>query len=140
MFANLLKYDLKKQIKVNAKVLAETLIAEGVEIVSGGTDNHLLLLNVKSLVLTGKVAEHALDAVGITTNKNTIPYDTESPFVTSGIRIGTPAATSRGFKEEEMKEVGAIIALVLKNPESEEVKSEAKARVEALTSRFPLYA
>ena len=132
--------DYAKQIKANAKVLAETLIAEGVEIVSGGTDNHLLLLNVKSLGLTGKVAEHALDAVGITTNKNTIPYDTESPFVTSGIRIGTPAATSRGFKEEEMKEVGAIIALVLKNPESEEVKSEAKARVEALTSRFPLYA
>ena len=94
--------DYAKQIKANAKVLADTLIAEGVEIVSGGTDNHLLLLNVKSLGLTGKVAEHVLDEVGITTNKNTIPYDTESPFVTSGIRIGTPAATSRGFKEEEM--------------------------------------
>ena len=129
-----------KQIKANAKVLAESLIAEGVEIVSGGTDNHLILLNVKSLGLTGKVAEHALDEVGITTNKNTIPYDTESPFVTSGIRIGTPAVTSRGFKEAEMKEIGAIIALVLKNPESEEVKKEAKTRVEALTSRFPLYA
>ena len=132
--------DYAKQIKTNAKVLAETLIAEGVEIVSGGTDNHLLLLNVKSLGLTGKVAEHALDEVGITTNKNTIPYDTQSPFVTSGIRIGTPAVTSRGFKEEEMKEIGAIIALVLKNPESDEVKKEASARVEALTSRFPLYA
>ena len=142
-FGEALKPEFKeyaKQIKANAKVLAETLKAEGVEIVSGGTDNHLLLLNVKSLGLTGKVAEHALDAVGITTNKNTIPYDTESPFVTSGIRIGTPAVTSRGFKEEEMKEVGAVIALVLKNPESEEVKNEAKARVEALTSRFPLYA
>lgn len=103
-----------KQIKANAKVLGEVLVAEGVEIVSGGTDNHLLLLNVKSLGLTGKVAEHALDEVGITTNKNTIPYDTESPFVTSGIRIGTPAVTSRGFKEEDMKEVGAIIAAVLK--------------------------
>ena len=132
--------DYAKQIKANAKVLADTLIAEGVKIVSGGTDNHLLLLNVKSLGLTGKVAEHILDEVGITTNKNTIPYDTESPFVTSGIRIGTPAATSRGFKEEEMKEVGLIIASVLKNPESEEVKQDAIARVKALTDRFPLYA
>ncbi|MFJ6209368.1 serine hydroxymethyltransferase [Lysinibacillus sp. NPDC092081] len=129
-----------KQIKANAKALAEVLIAEDVEIVSGGTDNHLLLLNVKSLGLTGKVAEHALDEVGITTNKNTIPYDTESPFVTSGIRIGTPAVTSRGFKEEDMKEVGLIIAAVLKNPEDEAVKTEAKARVKALTDKHPLYA
>lgn len=128
-----------KQIKANAKALAEVLMAEGVEIVSGGTDNHLLLLNVKSLGLTGKVAEHALDEVGITTNKNTIPYDTESPFVTSGIRIGTPAVTSRGFNEEDMKEVGAIIATVLKNPEDEAVKTEAKARVIALTDKHPLY-
>lgn len=131
--------DYAKQIKANAKVLAEVLIAEGVEIVSGGTDNHLLLLNVKSLGLTGKVAEHALDEVGITTNKNTIPYDTESPFVTSGIRIGTPAVTSRGFKEEDMKEVGAIIAAVLKNPEDEAVKADAKDRVKALTDKHPLY-
>ncbi|MCR8854637.1 serine hydroxymethyltransferase [Lysinibacillus fusiformis] len=132
--------DYAKQIKLNAKALAEVLIEEGVEIVSGGTDNHLLLLNVKSLGLTGKVAEHALDEVGITTNKNTIPYDTESPFVTSGIRIGTPAVTSRGFKEEEMKEVGAIIAAVLKNPEDEAVKADAKDRVKALTDKHPLYA
>lgn len=131
--------DYAKQIKANAKALAEVLIAEGVEIVSGGTDNHLLLLNVKSLGLTGKVAEHALDEVGITTNKNTIPYDTESPFVTSGIRIGTPAVTSRGFKEEDMKEVGAIIAAVLKNPEDETVKADAKDRVKALTDKHPLY-
>ncbi|MGC7929743.1 serine hydroxymethyltransferase [Lysinibacillus sp. VIII_CA] len=132
--------DYAKQIKLNAKALAEVLIAEGVEIVSGGTDNHLLLLNVKSLGLTGKVAEHALDEVGITTNKNTIPYDMESPFVTSGIRIGTPAVTSRGFKEEDMKEVGAIIAAVLKNPEDEAVKADAKDRVKALTDKHPLYA
>ncbi|WP_418301619.1 serine hydroxymethyltransferase [Lysinibacillus fusiformis] len=132
--------DYAKQIKLNAKALAEVLIAEGVEIVSGGTDNHLLLLNVKSLGLTGKVAEHALDEVGITTNKNTIPYDTESPFVTSGVRIGTPAVTSRGFKEEDMKEVGAIIAAVLKNPEDEAVKADAKDRVKALTDKHPLYA
>ena len=129
-----------KQIKANAKVLADTLIAEGVEIISGGTDNHLVLVNAKSLGLTGKVAEHALDAVGITTNKNTIPYDTESPFVTSGIRIGTPAVTSRGFKEEDMKEVGLIIASVLKNPEDEAVKQEAIQRVKALTDKHPLYA
>lgn len=132
--------DYAKQIKANAKALAETLMAEGVDIVSGGTDNHLLLLNVKSLGLTGKVAEHALDEVGITTNKNTIPYDTESPFVTSGIRIGTPAVTSRGFKEEDMKEVGAIIALVLKNPKDEATQKEAKERVAALTAKHPLYA
>lgn len=118
--------DYAKQIKANAKALAEVLIAEGVEIVSGGTDNHLLLLNVKSLGLTGKVAEHALDAVGITTNKNTIPYDTESPFVTSGIRIGTPAVTSRGFKEEDMKEVGAIIATVLKTQKMKQCKQKLK--------------
>jgi len=129
-----------KQIKANARALAEVLIEEGVEIVSNGTDNHLLLLNVKSLGLTGKVAEHALDEVGITTNKNTIPYDTESPFVTSGIRIGTPAVTSRGFKEEDMKEVGAIIAAILKNPEDEAVKAQAKERVIALTDKHPLYA
>ena len=118
--------DYAKQIKANAKALAEVLIAEGVEIVSGGTDNHLLLLNVKSLGLTGKVAEHALDEVGITTNKNTIPYDTESPFVTSGIRIGTPAVTSRGFKEEDMKEVGAIIAAVLKTLKMRQLKQMQK--------------
>ncbi|GGG12520.1 serine hydroxymethyltransferase [Lysinibacillus alkalisoli] len=129
-----------KQLKANAKALGETLQAEGVDIVSGGTDNHLLLLNVKSLGLTGKVAEHALDEVGITTNKNTIPYDTESPFVTSGVRVGTPAVTTRGFKEEDMKEVGAIIALVLKNPEDEATKEEAKKRVAALTAKHPLYA
>lgn len=132
--------DYAKQIKANARALAEVLIEEGVEIVSKGTDNHLLLLNVKSLGLTGKVAEHALDEVGITTNKNTIPYDTESPFVTSGVRIGTPAVTSRGFKEEDMKEVGAIIAAVLKNPEDEAVKADAKDRVKVLTDKHPLYA
>ncbi|MEC1177703.1 serine hydroxymethyltransferase [Metasolibacillus meyeri] len=132
--------DYAKQVKANARVLADTLIAEGVEIVSGGTDNHIVLLNVKSLGLTGKVAEHALDAVGITTNKNTIPYDTESPFVTSGIRIGTPAVTSRGFKEEDVKEVGLIIASVLKNLEDEAVQEQAKARVKELTDKFPLYA
>lgn len=128
-----------KQIKKNAKALAQSLMDEGVEIVSGGTDNHLLLLNVKSLGLTGKVAEHLLDEVAITTNKNTIPYDTESPFVTSGVRVGTAAITTRGFKEEDAAEVGKIIASVLKNPEDEAVKVQARERVQALTDKFPLY-
>ena len=128
-----------KQIKKNAKALAQSLMDEGVEIVSNGTDNHLLLLNVKSLGLTGKVAEHLLDEVAITTNKNTIPYDTESPFVTSGVRVGTAAITTRGFKEEDATEVGKIIASVLKNPEDEAVKAEARKRVETLTDKFPLY-
>lgn len=127
------------QIKKNAKALAQSLMDEGVEIVSGGTDNHLLLLNVKSLGLTGKVAEHLLDEVAITTNKNTIPYDTESPFVTSGVRVGTAAVTTRGFKEEDAVEVGKIIAAVLKNPEDEAVKAEARERVRVLTDKFPLY-
>ncbi|WP_336822809.1 serine hydroxymethyltransferase [Sporosarcina sp. USHLN248] len=142
-FGEALKPEFKthiQQVKKNAKALAESLMAEGVDIVSGGTDNHLLLVNLKSLDITGKVAEHVLDEVGITVNKNTIPFDTESPFVTSGIRIGTPAVTTRGFKEEEMKEVGAIIAKLLKNHEDESVKEEAKERVKALTDKFPLYA
>lgn len=129
-----------QQIRKNAKVLGETLTAEGIDLVSGGTDNHLLLLNLRSLGVTGKDGEAALDEVGITTNKNTIPYDTESPFVTSGVRIGTPAVTSRGMKEDDMKEIGEIIALVLKNVNDEKVKDEARARVKALTDRFPLYA
>ncbi len=128
-----------KQIKANAKVLAETLISEGLELVSGGTDNHLLLVNVKSVGLTGKVAEHLLDEVGITANKNTIPYDEEKPFVTSGVRLGTAAVTSRGFKEEDLKEVGLIIAKLLKNPEDEAVKKEAADRVKVLTDKYPIY-
>lgn len=132
--------DYAKQIKANAAALAQSLVDEGVEIVSGGTDNHLLLVNAKSLGLTGKVAEHVLDEVAITTNKNTIPFDTESPFVTSGVRIGTAAITSRGFKEEDAIEIGKIIALVLKNPEDAAVKEEARKRVDALTAKYPLYA
>ncbi|MGM0523501.1 MAG: serine hydroxymethyltransferase [Bacillota bacterium] len=131
--------DYVKQIKSNAKAFAESLTTEGVRLVSNGTDNHLLLLDVKSLGLTGKVAEEALDDIGITTNKNTIPFDTESPFVTSGVRVGTAAVTTRGFKEDELKEVGQIIALVLKDVENEAVKEEARKRVKALTDRFPLY-
>lgn len=123
----------------NAKTLAESLQKEGIKLVSGGTDNHLLLIDVRSLGLTGKVAEHVLDEVGITVNKNTIPFDTASPFVTSGIRIGTAAVTSRGFGAAEMEEIASIISFTLKNHEDEAKLAEARDRVSALTSRFALY-
>jgi glycine hydroxymethyltransferase len=123
----------------NAKTLAESLQKEGINLVSGGTDNHLLLIDVRSLGLTGKVAEHVLDEVGITVNKNTIPFDTASPFVTSGIRIGTAAVTSRGFAAAEMEEIASIISFTLRNHEDEAKLAEARERVSALTSRFTLY-
>ncbi|EKN62940.1 serine hydroxymethyltransferase [Schinkia azotoformans] len=126
-------------IKDNAKRLGEGLQKEGLTLVSGGTDNHLLLIDVSKLGLTGKVAEKALDDVGITVNKNTIPFDQESPFVTSGIRIGTAAVTSRGFGLEEMDEIASIIGLTLKNVDNEEKLAEAAKRVEDLTSKFQLY-
>ena len=127
------------QIITNANRLAESLQKEGLKLVSGGTDNHLLLVDVQNLGLTGKVAEHVLDEIGITVNKNTIPYDPQSPFVTSGIRIGTAAVTSRGFGLAEMDEIASIIAFTLKNHEDEVKLVEARERVEALTSRFTLY-
>ncbi|MEJ9151006.1 serine hydroxymethyltransferase [Bacillus smithii] len=123
----------------NAKRLAEGLQKEGLKLVSDGTDNHLLLVDVRSLGLTGKEAEKVLDDIGITVNKNTIPYDPESPFVTSGIRIGTAAVTTRGFGLAEMDEVASIIGFALKNRENEAKLNEAKARVVALTEKFPLY-
>jgi glycine hydroxymethyltransferase len=123
----------------NAKRLAEALKNEGFTLVSGGTDNHLLLIDLRPQGLTGKVAEKVLDEVGITVNKNTIPYDPESPFVTSGIRIGTAAVTTRGFGLEEMDEIASIISLTLKNHEDETKLEEARKRVAALTEKFPLY-
>ena len=126
-----------QQVVQNAAVLAKTLMENGVPIVSGGTDNHLMLADLSSLNITGKEAEKILDEVGITVNKNTIPNDKQSPFVTSGIRIGTPAVTSRGMKEEDMKEIGVIIALVLKDFAKN--KEEAAKRVRALTDKYPLY-
>ena len=123
----------------NAKALAAALQEEGVTLVSGGTDNHLILVDLRSLGLTGKVGEKVLDEIGITVNKNTIPFDPESPFVTSGIRIGTAAVTTRGFGEEEMKEIASIMAFTLKNHEDEEKLKEAAGRVEALTGKFTLY-
>ncbi|WP_223066004.1 serine hydroxymethyltransferase [Paenibacillus caui] len=123
----------------NAQKLAETLLEEGLNLVSGGTDNHLILIDTRNLDITGKDAEHVLDSIGITVNKNAIPFDPTSPFVTSGIRIGTPAATSRGMDEAAMVEIGRIIAAALKSPKDEAALAKAKARVTALTDRFPLY-
>lgn len=123
----------------NAKVLAETLIGEGVNIVSGGTDNHLMLLDTRNLNITGKDAEKVLDSIGITVNKNAIPFDPTSPFVTSGIRIGTPAVTSRGMDEQAMVTIGRIIANVLKNPKDEAKLAEAAREVAALTEQYPIY-
>ena len=128
-----------KQIIANCQALAEGLIAEGFRLVSGGTDNHLLLVDVRGQKMTGKNAEHLLDEVGVTCNKNTIPFDPESPFVTSGIRLGTAAVTTRGFKEADMKEVAAIIGLVLNNPEDAEKQAEAAQRVAALCAKYPMY-
>lgn len=120
--------------------MAEALSKEGFRIVSGGTDNHLIAVDVKGSVnITGKVAEETLDKVGITCNKNTIPFDQEKPFVTSGIRLGTPAATTRGFDETAFEEVAKIISLALKNHEDETKLNEAKSRVLALTEKYPLY-
>ncbi len=131
--------DYAQNIINNAKALGEGLKEEGIDLVSGGTDNHLLLIDLRSLGLTGKVAEKVLDEIGITVNKNTIPFDPESPFVTSGIRIGTAAVTSRGFGEKEMKEIASLIAFTLKNHEDEAKLAEASSRVEELTGRFILY-
>jgi glycine hydroxymethyltransferase len=128
-----------QQIIDNAKRLGEGLKKEGFTLVSDGTDNHLILLDVRSTGLTGKIAEHVLDEIGITVNKNAIPYDPEKPFVTSGIRIGTAAVTSRGFGLEDMDEIAAIIGLVLKNNEDAAKLEEAKQRVESLANKFELY-
>lgn len=128
-----------QQIVKNAKALADTLQADGFRIVSGGTDNHLMLVDLTSKNITGKLAQNLLDEVGITVNKNTIPFEKLSPFVTSGIRLGSPALTTRGFKEEDMVEVANIIALVLDNPEDEGARKEASQRVAALCAKYPLY-
>ena len=143
-FGEALRDDFKayqQQIIDNAKVLADTLGNAGLRMVSGGTDNHLLLVDVfmDGRGITGKVAEKALDDVHITVNKNTIPFDTNKPFVASGIRLGTPALTTRGMKEEEMKVIGEMIAAVIHEPESEEVKTRVRRDVAEVTAKFPMY-
>ncbi len=127
-----------QQIKANARALADTLAGDGLRIVSGGTDNHLMLVDVRPLKLTGKVAEKTLDAVNITVNKNTIPYDPEKPAVASGIRVGTPAVTTRGMKEPEMKRIGALIARALRATKDEAALRDIGTEVLELTSRFPV--
>ncbi len=144
-FGEALRTDFKayqQQILDNAQAMASELTASGLRLVSGGTDNHLMLIDVfaDGKGITGKVAEKALDAVHLTVNKNTIPFDTNSPFVASGIRIGTPALTTRGMKEDEMRQIARLIASVIHEVESEEVKEHVKSEVAELTARFPLYA
>ena len=139
-FGEALKPEFKvyqEQIAKNAQALAGQLIAEGFKLVSGGTDNHLMLLDLTDTGVTGKEAEKLLDEVGITVNKNAIPFDTQKPFVTSGVRIGTPATTSRGFKEEDMIEVGKLIALTIRDFENSQ--DEVRKRVAALCAKYPLY-
>ena len=127
------------QIKKNASALAGRLMKNGLRIVSGGTDTHVMLVDVKALGITGKIAQNVLDQVGITCNKNTIPFETLSPFVTSGIRLGSPALTTRGLKEKDFEEIGDIISAVLKDPDSEAVRAQAAERVAVLCRSYPLY-
>ncbi len=131
--------DYARQIVKNAATLAESLKGHGFNLVSGGTDNHLMLLDFTGSELTGKVAEETLEHAGITVNKNAVPFDTRSPFVTSGIRIGTPAATSRGLKEPQMEQIGAWIARALKSVGDEAALAQIRAEVRELCARFPLY-
>ena len=130
--------DYQHRVVENARVLAEALLAEGFDLVSGGTDNHLMLVDLTGMrVDTGKEAEHLLDEVGITCNKNAIPYDKQKPFVTSGIRLGTAAVTSRGFTAEDMREVADLISMTLKDFEHN--ADEVRTRVARLCEKHPLY-
>jgi len=128
-----------RQVVQNAQVLASALVARGYHIVSGGTDNHLMLVDLRNKGLTGKVAEKVLDHAGITVNKNTVPNETQSPFITSGIRIGTPAVTTRGMDGEAMQQIAALIDRVLSDHENADTVAAVKADVKALADRFPLY-
>ncbi len=128
-----------KMIKRNEKALSDQLQKRGVRVVSGGTDTHVLLADVKSLGITGKVAQNVLDEIGITANKNTIPFETLSPFITSGIRLGSPALTTRGLKEDEFIHIADIIADVLHAPEDETVKQKSAEKVKAICEKYPLY-
>ena len=129
-----------QQVVNNAIALAERMISRGIDVVSGGTDNHLVLLDLRSIGMTGKVADLLVSDVHITANKNTVPFDPESPFVTSGLRLGTAALTTRGFDTEAFREVGDVIADRLLNPEDDQIREQCLQRVSALCERFPLYA
>ena len=127
----------QKQIILNAAELSKDLMAEGFRIVSGGTDNHLMLLDLREFGITGKELENRLDEVHITANKNTIPNDPQSPFITSGVRIGTPAVTTRGFKEDDVRETANLINMVISDFEGN--RGEVMNRVETLCKKYPLY-
>lgn len=131
--------EYQKQVLKNADALAKALTARGFELVSGGTDNHLMLVKLVNKDITGKLAEHLLDEANITTNKNTIPNDPQSPFVTSGLRLGTPAMTSRGFVEEDVEKVAEAIALVIDNKGEETAMEKARTIVKELTDKYPLH-
>jgi glycine hydroxymethyltransferase len=130
----------QQQIVKNAAKLAECLMAKGFKLTSGGTDNHLMLINFTGTEITGKAAEEALDKAGITVNKNTVPFETRSPFVTSGIRIGTPACTSHGLKENDMEQVAGFIADAVANIGNDEALAGIQKRVNEMMKKFPLYA
>jgi glycine hydroxymethyltransferase len=131
--------EYSRRVIENAHVMAEAFVERGYELVSGGTDNHLMLIDLRSKGLTGKDAETLLEEADITVNKNMVPFDTESPFVTSGIRIGTPAMTTRGFGPDEFREVVTLIDRVLSKPDSASVREMARREVFAMCERFPLY-
>ena len=142
-FKEALSPEFKKycdQIIKNAKVLADVFLSRGYKLVSGGTDTHLILVNLSDKTISGKEAEEALGRAGITVNKNTIPFDPEKPFVTSGIRIGTPALTTRGMKAAEMTVIAELIGQVLSNVEDENIKKTVSGRIAELCKQFPLYA
>src|SRR5207253_10503571 len=131
--------EYQKQIVRNAKALAEALLARGYRLVSGGTDTHLILVDLTSRGITGKDAQEALDRAWITVNKNTVPFETKSPMVTSGIRLGTPAVTTRGMREPEMAEIARLIDRALSDLGSGSVEAAVRGEVQELTARFPLY-
>jgi glycine hydroxymethyltransferase len=132
--------EYQKQVLINCKALAAELVGAGFELVSGGTDNHLILVDLTNKDVTGKDAQNALDAAGITANKNTVPFETRSPFVTSGIRFGTPALTTRGFKEDEMKKVAAWITAALESKDNESRLDDIRKEVETFARQYPLFA
>jgi glycine hydroxymethyltransferase len=132
--------DYAAQIKRNTEALAEGLREKGLNLVSGGTDNHLVLLDLREESVTGKEGESLLEDAGIVANKNAVPYDPEPPMVTSGVRLGTPALTTRGMAEQQLNEIGKMIGRILKNPEKDQIRNEVSERVSELLNEFPLYA
>jgi glycine hydroxymethyltransferase len=131
--------DYMKQVQTNAQAMAKALVAKGYQIISGGTDNHLMLIDLRNKNISGKAAENALVKADITLNKNMVPFDDKSPFVTSGIRIGTAAITTRGLKEKDMAEIVELIDEVIMNHENEAVLSSVRSRVNTMMKNFPLY-